>query len=61
MRTALHKDRGFGVCDGYGKLIVIKPADRAAPLSRQFAQVLVTIESVLHDPDARRGFNAVVT
>ncbi|GAB3971070.1 TIGR04141 family sporadically distributed protein [Actinoallomurus acanthiterrae] len=64
VRTALHRHNGIEVCDGYGpagELICIKPADKAAPLSHQFNQALVAVQTLLYDATARERFNTLVT
>jgi uncharacterized protein (TIGR04141 family) len=63
VRTELHNHNGIEVCDGYGpdgELICIKPADRAAPLSHQFNQALVAVQTLLFDATARERFNTLV-
>jgi uncharacterized protein (TIGR04141 family) len=64
VRTALHRPNGIEVCDGYGEhgeLICIKPAAGSPPLSHQFNQALIAVETLLHDADARHSFNQLVT
>ncbi|MBW8483937.1 DUF6119 family protein [Actinomadura parmotrematis] len=63
VKNALHAHNGIEVCDGLGpqgELICIKPADGSSPLSHQFNQALVAVETLLHDATARERFHALV-
>ncbi|MCP2342023.1 DUF6119 family protein [Actinomadura rupiterrae] len=63
VRTALHNHNGIEVCDLYcadGVLICVKPAEGSAPLSHQFNQALVAVETLIQQADARRAFNELI-
>lgn len=62
VRTDFHRN-GFEVCDllgPEGELICVKPAKGSGPLSHLFNQGFVAVETLLHDPEARRRFSELV-
>jgi uncharacterized protein (TIGR04141 family) len=63
VRAGLHQDTGFEVCDVLGpdnELVHIKRAKGSAPLSHLFSQALVSVQTLIHNPDARARFTAKV-
>jgi uncharacterized protein (TIGR04141 family) len=63
VRTELHTDKGFEPCDGLGpnlELIHVKQATKSSPLSHLFNQALISTEALMQQPEARRGFAALV-
>ena len=63
VRTALHRHTGFEVCDLLGpddELVCVEPASGSGPLSHLFYQAFVAVETLRNEPEARRGFSAIV-
>jgi uncharacterized protein (TIGR04141 family) len=63
VRAGIHRSTGFEVCDVLGpdnELVLIKKAKGSAPLSHLFSQVLVSIQTLTHNPEARAQFTTKV-
>ena len=59
IRTELHRTHGIEPCDLYGpdgEFIHIKAASGSSPLSHQFNQALVSVETLILQPGAWRRF-----
>lgn len=59
VRTSLHRGNGVEICDLFGPdnaLMMVKRAHRSGSLSHLFKQVLVAVQALQHDPEAKARF-----